>query len=231
MDHGIPAGIDWGGRELIQWWPLRAKDYFSGKPWTRVRDVGSRMTLMAWEFGQPLCNPHQHFKDIPNKHAFSKKSVLAMQMQLQGNCNLQSHHTSKEIAASKPFFCISIDGGPQRRRYSYCWPSSEPTVFQLDDSAGSNIIQFLPTPGKSTAPEMLSLSWPTPVVSVQCYLTSTAVKISNHLYCCCRLYQLPENDLTSTWLVNDEWLSLLPTFSLEDTDVSERRKFQKIWYP
>lgn len=77
---------------------------------------------------------------------------------------------------------------------------------------------LLPTPGKSTALEMRSLSRPwqlTPVVSSQCYLTSTAVKISNHLYCCCRFYQLLENDLTSTWLVNDRWFSPLPTFSLE----------------
>ena len=46
-------------------------------------------------------------------------------------------------------------------------------------------------------------------------VTSAAVRISNHLYCCCRFYQLPENSLTSTWLLNDKRFSPFPTFSLE----------------
>lgn len=79
-------------------------------------------------------------------------------------------------------------------------------------------LMFLLTPGKSMAAERHSLSplrRPTPVVSIQCYLNSTAVTISNHPHCCLGIYQLPENDPTSARSVHDGWVSPVPKFPLK----------------
>lgn len=128
----------------------------------------------------------------------------------------QSHFPSTEIAVSKSL-CTHIDlgtSGPQKTVFDF---HQQPSMtFPLDESIGSNVILFLPTPGKSAAPEMLPLSWLFWDLDWSLSnVTSTAVRISNHLYCCCRFYQLPENGLTSTWLLNDKRFSPFPTFSLE----------------
>lgn len=152
---------------------------------------------MVWQ----LVSPSAILTSTLRTSQINMHSVKRVCLPCKCSCRVspQSHYTSKGIAASKPLLCISIEWGPPRHRTLLLLTFiTTITVFQLDDTTGSNIIQFLPTPGKSTAPELHSLSQPTPVVSIQCYLTSTAVKISNHLYCCCRLYQLLENDLTST---------------------------------
>lgn len=205
----------------------RWKGYFSGDPWNkRVRDQGWRWDLIATNFGQPFCNPHQPLKDTPNKHALWVKTGC---LPCKCSCRVspQSHSTSKEIATSKSL-CTLIDLGTSEPQKTVFDLHQQPSmVFQLDESTGSNIILFLSTPGKSTASEMHPLSWlwwPIPVVSIQCYLTSTAVRISNHLYCCCRFYQLPENDLTSTWLLNDKWFFPFPTFSLGGLLMAQREK-------
>lgn len=105
------------------------KEDHSGKPWTGVRDLGWRMSLMAGELGQPLCQSHQHLKDIPNKHALSK-SGMCLPCKWSCRVRLQFHPTSKEIALfNPPTLCISIDWGRQRLRHFYCWPSSQPSQF------------------------------------------------------------------------------------------------------